>query len=130
MKVWVVTEGSYSDYRIVGIYDSRALAELHCKRLYDANDPEEWEVNAGAVGLRAELSHWAVYITDDGTIISADDWHDPFIQIDAEGMEDIPALHGQAHGLRVHVLARDEAHARKIATDKRAEWLAKQEGVT
>lgn len=45
-KVYVVTEGSYSDYHIVTICDTEAAAKLFIKNYCDVcTDIEEWELN-------------------------------------------------------------------------------------
>lgn len=52
MTVYVITEGEYSDYHIVGIYSTRKLAEdtlkllkAHSGRYYYYNDVEEWDLD-------------------------------------------------------------------------------------
>ena len=45
-KVYLVTDGDYSDYRVLGVYSSMEKAE-HAKLLYAAdNDVEEYELDA------------------------------------------------------------------------------------
>lgn len=52
MKVWVLTSGEYSDYRIEGIFSSREAAERILLRARadkyatEFNDPEGYEVDA------------------------------------------------------------------------------------
>ena len=48
MTVYVVTEGSYSAYHIIGIYSTKEKAEkvkLYHSTLYECPDIEEWEID-------------------------------------------------------------------------------------
>lgn len=61
-KVWLVTEGSYSDYRILAVYDNEADAnKLENARGYEAG-VEEWEVNSLPTRLFTE---WKIYFDAD-----------------------------------------------------------------
>ena len=44
-KVYVVTAGCYSDYRIVRIFFDKNKAEKYAEGLYDINEVEEWNVD-------------------------------------------------------------------------------------
>jgi len=54
-KVYVVTEGSYSDYHIVAIFSDKNNADIHAALLnstesfYDEARVEEWDVDAEAL---------------------------------------------------------------------------------
>lgn len=43
MKIYIVTCGSYSDYRIDKVFTDKAKAEEYRKWCYDANDVEEYD---------------------------------------------------------------------------------------
>ena len=46
-SVWVIEEGEYSDYHVVGVYDSRESAETILASLPDDDRPTiaEWPLN-------------------------------------------------------------------------------------
>lgn len=70
MKVYVVTQGEYSDYRIVAIFSTREQAELKCATLYDDyNEIAEWEVDAETLQGEATLAYMITYSTNTGEII-------------------------------------------------------------
>ena len=43
MKIYIVTAGSYSDYRIEKVFTDKAKAEEYAEWLYDSNPVEEYE---------------------------------------------------------------------------------------
>jgi hypothetical protein len=60
-NAYVVTSGAYSDYRIIGVYSTRAAAEAFCRwhngpipdeagASYDAAEVEEYEMDAPVAG--------------------------------------------------------------------------------
>lgn len=55
MKIYLVTDGEYSDYRVLGVYDTQGKAELARDLYATENDIEEFELNqtpAHPEGLR------------------------------------------------------------------------------
>ena len=79
MKVYLVTQGSYSDYHIDSVFLDRALAEERVEKMgrvepysYDAAEIEEWDVSTDAgtletryfvdrEGVQHERVAWAHY---------------------------------------------------------------------
>ena len=47
-KVYIVTTGSYSDYRIEGVFSSKRRANAFIRRRHNNGDVEEYEVDAFA----------------------------------------------------------------------------------
>ena len=43
MKIYVVTAGSYSDYRIEKVFTDKAKAEEYAEWLYESNPVKEYE---------------------------------------------------------------------------------------
>ena len=70
MKVYVVTQGAYSDYGIVAIFSTREQAELKCATLYDDNNQiAEWEVDAETLQGEVAKAYEIVYSAYTGDIV-------------------------------------------------------------
>ena len=119
MKVYVVTQGEYSAYHIVGVTLDREKAERWLK-LYEENtnryaysaQVEEFEADEfGANGMYM----WIV--DDDGAELN--DWHS----------DDLGEWYCDNANFRVTVMARDKEHALKSAYDKIAMLKAEEEGI-
>lgn len=126
--IYIVTAGSYSDYHICGVFDTKELAELAIKA-YAAHEPniEEYELNAYAAIIRAGLLGWVVRFRNRNMDLlrRLDSTFDPPCGWGNVYQHD----HGDLSDLFVYIYAEDEDHAKKIALDKYAEYVAKQEGV-
>lgn len=118
-KIYLVTEGSYSDYRVLGVYSSVEKAE-HAKLLYVAdNDIEEYELDAvpeSPPGLLAyvvlmEISGDVKRLWQESVAGFKSRWHP----------ED---LYGSDPVAWFRIWARDEQHAVKIANEWRAQIIA------
>lgn len=69
-KVYAVSSGSYSDYRVDAIFSSRKLAEDFIATIKDNNynDIEEYEIDPPTVDLICRgYSVWRVHMLKDGT---------------------------------------------------------------
>lgn len=117
--VFVVTAGSYSDYRVCGIYSTREKAE-RAKDVFNAdNDIEEWtldEMPECPPGLVA----WRVHIQKDGAA-KASRTEAP---VHAHWMELVPYSTSGNGGCTTEMYAADEKHAIKIANERRIQALA------
>ena len=69
MKVYVVTSGSYSDYRIEEIFKKRVDAEALNSVLSDGNGVDEWEVNQKRI-----VPLWIIWMKRDGDLDDDLDW--------------------------------------------------------
>lgn len=138
MTLYVVTEGEYSDYHIVGIYSTKEQAEKVKKYhsgWWDYPDIEEWELD-GNVPEDIESMREYYRVTHYIDQWLKDSWDcrrftkvgeetkkelswNFFIGIGKEFTIDIPCDR-----------AKDEQHAIKIAQDKRIELIAMREGIT
>lgn len=133
MKVYVIMKGEYSDKHICGAAIDPDVAEIIRQKCSDPDpeydygharieeyDTERWSVIAqggkifrvvfrpdGEIRCReAEFSHW-----------------------DYATYEDYKHCFKAYDGLCVYVTATNAAQAKKIACDKRAEYLAMEEGI-
>jgi type II secretory pathway component PulC len=123
--VYVVTQGEYSDYRIKAIF-SQPPDEKWLERNPDL-DVEEWVLDE--VAKYFDYSIFQIAFELDGGIR----WVG-YTPVTSEGdMAEQPRVAEVKYpkpGLMVSgILARDEEHAKKIAIDKRAEFVAHKAGL-
>jgi hypothetical protein len=115
--IYVATDGDYSDFHIVGVYESKELAEeirgVGC-------DVEEWNLNTDIYERRQGLKRFGVCMDKDGNGARIlDYWIDP------RSPEDVIREYYKI-GLRAtfEMWARDQEHAIKIANERRVQLIA------
>lgn len=117
-KVYIITKGVYSDYHICAVTSDKNMAEKLC-RVYTDNDRhkariEEYDLNERPEDVRIM---YCVEITDDGVEVCENDYENKEFE------------YGDRGDFTAYVVAMDRDHAVKIAQNRRAEYLAKKEGV-
>ena len=139
MKVYIVMKGEYSDKHICGVTLDPDIAQKVkelCMGEYDYCEPEikEFETDIwqfipkGGKGYR-------VFFASDGSIREIKPIGDDPVFYEDYGRWScvtrcwLPGDTQNPSGLAVSVLALGEAHAKKIACDKRAEYLAERAGI-
>ena len=129
-KVYIVTAGTYSDYHIVGATLDRKQAELACEvygwkdRFGDPIDIEEYDLDIFDGIKETDHIYRVEFDWEGGYSIKEEKvcgYINPINGVDEEDM-----CWGN---YSVTVAAQDEAHAIKIAQDKRAEYLARKEDI-
>ena len=140
-SVWVIEKGSYSDYRVVGVYSTEAGARLVCDRI-NGDDRHylatvaEWPLDPGVEAINKGLSPFVVWMLRDGTTEQV--WMDTD---DFEyTLDDKPTIRRRSTApinkgkkvvppdcLTARVFAKDEAHAIKIVNEYRTQMIAKGE---
>ena len=129
--VYVVTEGEYSDYHIEAVFDDRMLAEDYIDRRSPSRW-KRWRIEEYLINALAPINGMILY----RAIFDADESEPYYVEfadtddIATFGNQPVVRPWGPLGRLVVMVLARDEAHARKIAQDKRAEYLAAEFGIS
>jgi hypothetical protein len=130
--IYVVTEGDYSDFHIVGVFDDKARAETLSSLIEDSS-VEEWPLNPPFefdARVHAGMTLWRV-------ACYLETWVRPsFVKWHASQKNPLEATAGAwtpefldpEYG-HIFVWARDGDHALKIAQDKRAQFLAEQAGI-
>lgn len=122
MKIYAVSNGSYSDYRIEGIYSTKEKAE-EAHRLYAAdNDIEEYELDAMPEHPPGMLRYYvkmnaagnAEAKTKDASLMPKWKW----------------SPYGDGESVGFNVWASDETHAIKIANEIRAQLIARNQWTT
>jgi hypothetical protein len=72
--VWVIEQGSYSDYRVVGVYSSKKNAQLVCdainsgERRYDEATVAKWPVDQSVLEVSRGYKRFIVTMLRDGTV--------------------------------------------------------------
>lgn len=121
-KVYIITKGEYSDFKIVTIVSRAESAEAICKNINGHEEAEaeyaEWEIDGGE-WCKGLLPYY-LYMSRDGTSGSYMD------DDELMGLRLDPLRKG-GFMLRGKVWARDEKHAAKIANEKRAQLIAENQ---
>ena len=123
MKVYIVSDGWYSDYHICGIYSTPEKAE-EAKRVFNAGDIDELELDK-VPDHPPGLVLWVFHMDRQGNSKDVS-------RIGAGDCENEtwnPGLHGKEH-VRFSIWARDEKHAVKVANERRIQLLASNEWTT
>lgn len=121
-KIYVVTAGDYSDYRIVAMFSTKKLAQsfidsFAASTVYDRfNDVEEYELNPFKSDLSAGRKPYIVRMCKDGQVkqvklVEASDFH----QSDR---------YSYGNEINISCFANDETHAIKIANERRVQIIA------
>ncbi len=114
--VYIVSDGSYSDYHILGIYDTAEKA-ASAREIYNAdNDVQEMELNFVPESPPGLVS-WHVNIQKDGCTAKACR-RGPLDPGEGEPLFDVNQI------MTIAVWAKDETHAIKVANEKRIQALA------
>lgn len=119
-KVYVITKGAYSSYHICAVASDMETAEK-LQKYY--SDDEVWgvETSIEAYDLNEK--------PDDIRVMYCVIFRNNKVECRAEEYEHVEHISNGPIFMAVYVMAKDEAHAVKIAQDRRAEYLAKKEGV-
>lgn len=124
-KIYIVTDGSYSDYRILGAYSTKELAEKAIV-LYNADNPvEEWNVDAFPDWPCDNLPFNCWMDLDGKNAVARR------ISVAYAQLEDIK-VHVDYRGnkfLSAVIAAENEKHAIKILNEKRIQYLAERNEV-
>lgn len=122
MKFYVITKGSYSDYRIMTITVNKEKAELLRKAYsdyFEEAEIEEFEEtdihDCRVLYFVSQYVDGSIYVTNEVGELYAD-----------KGVINRDEHNGT---LYFYVYADDEEHAKKIFFDKKAEYLARKNGV-
>jgi hypothetical protein len=118
-SVWVLTNGSYSDTHIVGVYSSKENAEVAGRIFRDDSSIEEWRVDAMATEMRRGMVPWFVRLRrETGDVMETHQ------QTSSYGASD-PSVGEDVHkNLYTHVWAKSSLDAIKVASDRRRAFLA------
>lgn len=120
-EAYIVTTGYYSDYRIVGVFDDRKLAEEFVSQTSDARI-EAHTLNPFTEQVRDGSKPYQVQMRRDGYAVNI------YCKTDNPGdwtsTPDFYFIWDSAGAFAIQVFARDEQHAIKIANETRTMILA------
>lgn len=138
--VWVVEQGEYSDYRVVGVFSSEANAQIVADAI---NGPDadkgwsskatiaEWPLNPAVSELLQGYSQYLVLMHKDGTVERCTHNDTTGYSIRVQSVDiwrrtKAPAFIGKGipDVLTATVWAKDETHAIKIANEHRTQLIA------
>jgi hypothetical protein len=133
--IWVVEQGSYSDYRVVGVFSTERNAKLIADAINAARDygdkatVEQWALDPAVEDLNAGRRRWRVLMRRDGLVESVtqnDSLYDVNEQVHIWWREKAPAYQGKGvpNVLEATVWASDAEHAIKITAEHRARMIA------
>lgn len=131
-KVYLVTAGSYSDYRVLGVFSTRELAQ----RAHDHFNVSNvklwpiWEVEVNELASLVDHGLWehkVVMKAGGRTAPGALGVHriEPQCVLVHDVRVTVPNPNDGVNELETEVWARDEQHAVKIANERRAQLIAR-----
>lgn len=124
MKIYSVSKGEYSDYKVMALYSNKEYAEGICNRIrryykYDRPFVEEFTLDENLEILKKGYNIYFLRMDREGNASGIE------ITGDIDNIGDWGFdIHNK---LYMYVLAKDEKHAIKIVNDKRAELIANNE---
>lgn len=123
MLIYIVTSGEYSSYRIEGVFSTEAKARTYAGH-YGGRQIEEYEVDELPESPRSHgRFEWDVTFDDAGTITA-------ITLTGSIGDLSMTSQRDALGYLHIYTLATREETARRIAVDKRTEYLAAEQGIT
>lgn len=133
MKVYVVTEGSYSSYHIVFVTLDKARADVFVKR-YNKTDYDDYRVEEYDTDVIKLFDDgrklYQVWKRDNDVIRVYEEkpcYQDDFIM---NKVKRYNVKNPKSIQYSVHVMAEDEEHAEKIGADLIAEYMARKAYIT
>lgn len=136
-SVWVIERGSYSDYKVVGVFTSKENADDMAAMINKAEthgEPAtvaEWPLDPAIKELRAGFLPYHVWMLRDGTTERCKRCDVSIYNIENETPEiwrrsRAPAYKGQGieDCISITVWAKDDKHAVKIVNEMRAQMIA------
>ena len=131
MKIFVVTQGCYSDYKIVAVCSNKKFAQKVVDEVsskYDKVEIEEFDLDPAQDQLNQGFSVYQVRIKRDGTVLNAEKNNSVYVFGDTQGFVDWYWQGQQIEQLVIYCWARDQEHAIKIANERRIQVILKESG--
>ena len=121
-KVYIITKGDYSDYHICAVTADAELAKK-LKKLY-TDRYDEASIEEYILDECINRKCYGIVFDDNGRIIdiTADEY-------ELKKEDEIDTYSDPDDHIICWVFAKDMEHAKKMAQDKRAEYLAKKENI-
>lgn len=120
---YLVTAGSYSDYRVKGVFLDPEEAE-RAKILWGAdNDVEEYEIGAMPEWTN-DWTPWSVSMQRSGDYALAKPENTEYFKEDKRPLNVVNSYYGSGTSIYVYVAAKTAEQAIKVANELRIQWLA------
>ena len=119
--IYVVTEGEYSGYHIIGVFSEESIADRLAKRC--GGDVEEYELDSLAQFI--EMPIYQVVMMRDGTTAQVE--QSRYFMVSHARLAGVGQDMERRIALYVNCFAKDEKHAVKIANEKRVQFIASGE---
>ena len=126
--IWVIEQGEYSDYRVVGLFSSKRNADLVAQHINSNTTNErmlatvsEWLLDPAVSELNAGLSRFEVSMCLDGTVQQCDNYD---IKFGSFGVDSHVEVWGSGTYVHAVVWAKDSTHAMKIVNEQRLQMIA------
>jgi len=128
MIVYEITAGYYSDYHICAVTENKSKAEILRKAF---SDPYGYDAKIE----KYDTEKYSTVIEYGYKSYSCIQFTDGKIQIQDSELKSWPDYNKVFYSTydecyRMYVLAKDKRHAKKIFTDRLAEYKAKEEGIS
>ena len=124
-SIFVIEQGSYSDYHVVGVYSSKQNAEkaiLHIESNYDKPSIAEWPLDPNVEQINQGLMLWMVRMAKDGASSNAERQKSSY-SIGTTSKYQFP--HFDARGrLMAEIWAESSEAAIKIMSERRRQAIA------
>lgn len=132
-SVWVIEQGEYSDYRVVGVFSSQANAQVIAEAIGGDAVVSNWPIDPAVDALHKGLAQFSVNMLADGAVENCE--RQQVVGSDLIGTmwvwrrSSAPAYAGTGTPdvLRATVWAKDEKHAIKITNEHRARLIVSGE---
>ena len=116
-KIYLVTQGNYSDYRVVSAFSEKALAQSFIDSFvendYEPMQIEEYDIDEFSEQLRKGYKAYFVFMAKDGTCIDVKQ------QESAPRLLESISFSYDKKNMGTSMFAKDEKHAVKIANERR-----------
>lgn len=130
-SIWVVEQGEYSDYGVLGVFSTKENAETLMSHINKdmQNNPatvDEWPLNPGVSELRQGYTPYYVVMsmTDGATERCEKEENYLLSGTQHEVFERWQSKNEKPPQLWIHLWAKDETHAIKIANEHRMRMIA------
>ena len=134
-SIWVIEQGTYSDYHVAGVFSRKENADLVCEALkasepYDEPVVNEWFLDPAVKELNSGMDQYLVLMLKDGTVERAEQvGFGPYAlagEVVIWRRSQAQAYRGKGipDCLNARVWAKDKKHAIKIVNEHRAQMIA------
>lgn len=123
-KIYVITDGDYSDYHIVAIFSDQARANEISER--SGMYLEEHELDPETPGMNSGLIPYTVYMDYNGSSGTPETCLNPLIGLEKDEIDFSPPEYSPTSiaFFEATVLARTPKHTVKICNEYRTRWIA------